>query len=184
MKMIAAASLVALMTASNADAALLTYNVNGVFEDNSTLTGSFTFNDEEGSFFRQLSNVSIALSAPAGFVATQTRGGTYYTLGGNNVAFRAYFRDPNLSESVSLAFLADYVEDGLLKKIISGNLQARDGFGSFYTNANSVDVYLSSGTITLAQSVPEPATWAMFIGGLGMVGYALRRRQRVKISVC
>jgi hypothetical protein len=30
-------------------------------------------------------------------------------------------------------------------------------------------------------AVPEPATWAMFIGGFGLVGAAMRRRQRVAV---
>jgi hypothetical protein len=33
-----------------------------------------------------------------------------------------------------------------------------------------------------AASVPEPATWAMFIGGFGMIGAGMRRRQRVTVS--
>jgi hypothetical protein len=33
-------------------------------------------------------------------------------------------------------------------------------------------------TIALAGAVPEPATWAMMIGGFGLVGGALRRRAR------
>lgn len=38
---------------------------------------------------------------------------------------------------------------------------------------------------TLAQAipaVPEPATWAMMILGMGAVGYAMRRRQSVRVS--
>ena len=31
---------------------------------------------------------------------------------------------------------------------------------------------------TIAAAVPEPATWAMMIGGLGLVGFAARRRTR------
>lgn len=33
-----------------------------------------------------------------------------------------------------------------------------------------------------AGAVPEPATWAMFIGGFGLVGAALRHRRRVAVS--
>ena len=31
-------------------------------------------------------------------------------------------------------------------------------------------------------AVPEPATWAMFIGGFGAIGGMMRRRQRVTVS--
>ena len=33
----------------------------------------------------------------------------------------------------------------------------------------------------VAAAVPEPATWAMFIGGFGMIGGAMRRRQRTAV---
>ena len=38
-----------------------------------------------------------------------------------------------------------------------------------------------SGTLSLA-AIPEPATWAMMIGGFGMVGAAARRRTRVNVA--
>jgi hypothetical protein len=36
---------------------------------------------------------------------------------------------------------------------------------------------------TPASAVPEPATWAMMILGLGMTGYAMRRRGKVRFNV-
>jgi hypothetical protein len=38
------------------------------------------------------------------------------------------------------------------------------------------------GQVTLP-GVPEPATWAMMIGGIGMVGGAMRRRRSVSTKV-
>lgn len=35
---------------------------------------------------------------------------------------------------------------------------------------------------TVAAAVPEPATWAMMIGGLGLVGFAARRRHRPAVT--
>lgn len=37
--------------------------------------------------------------------------------------------------------------------------------------------FLSDATLTIAGGVPEPATWALMIGGLGLTGYSLRRRR-------
>jgi hypothetical protein len=40
------------------------------------------------------------------------------------------------------------------------------------------------GTVTPgAGAVPEPATWAMMIGGFGAVGFAMRRRQKVTTRI-
>lgn len=36
----------------------------------------------------------------------------------------------------------------------------------------------NSGALDLTIAVPEPATWAMMLAGLGIVGVAMRRRQR------
>jgi hypothetical protein len=36
--------------------------------------------------------------------------------------------------------------------------------------------------LSVAAAVPEPATWVMFIGGFGLIGGAMRRRQRVNVS--
>jgi len=35
---------------------------------------------------------------------------------------------------------------------------------------------------TSSSAVPEPASWAMFIGGFGLIGGAMRRRQRTTVS--
>jgi hypothetical protein len=46
--------------------------------------------------------------------------------------------------------------------------------GFFYTGLDNVSVELLSGVV----GVPEPASWALMIAGFGLVGAALRRRQR------
>lgn len=64
---------------------------------------------------------------------------------------------------------------------------------SFAGIAHSVDFggsanYVAFDNITLGSdtpgggTVPEPATWALMIGGFGMVGGAMRRRHSVKVA--
>jgi len=60
-----------------------------------------------------------------------------------------------------------------------------DNLGNIYLAGENSLVGLGSGLIKLkrnevAAAVPEPATWAMMLGGLGLVGGAMRRR---KVSV-
>jgi hypothetical protein len=69
------------------------------------------------------------------------------------------------------------------------------GDGKFYLEfhetfddvAGAADGRWNSGTLTfreigLAGGVPEPATWAMMLAGFGIVGGAMRRRQRTSVS--
>lgn len=49
------------------------------------------------------------------------------------------------------------------------------GRGAVAVDDVTVDVRLAA-----PGAVPEPATWAMMIGGFGMVGGALRRKQKIK----
>jgi hypothetical protein len=46
---------------------------------------------------------------------------------------------------------------------------------------NGVDVLNYTAGVSIA-AVPEPATWAMFIGGFGLIGGAMRRRRKVSVS--
>lgn len=58
-------------------------------------------------------------------------------------------------------------------------LTIRDLVNGDTGNLNSWTLNLT----TTVSAVPEPATWAMMIGGFGMVGGSMRRRQSVKSSV-
>lgn len=49
-----------------------------------------------------------------------------------------------------------------------------------------INPFFGNGQLTIspvAAAVPEPATWGMMILGMGAVGYALRRRQKVTTRV-
>jgi len=47
-----------------------------------------------------------------------------------------------------------------------------------YVSPNSVNGFALK--VTIASAVPEPATWAMFITGFGMIGAASRRKARAR----
>lgn len=64
--------------------------------------------------------------------------------------------------------------------------EARSGIATTPDVASDYATDFSAfGTVTIngAGAVPEPATWAMMIGGFGMVGGAMRRRQATKASI-
>ncbi len=65
----------------------------------------------------------------------------------------------------------------------SSTFLLRDGNGSIqftsFDRTTSKDAFLDNVRIA---AVPEPATWAMMIFGFGMVGGAMRRRQKVRFA--
>lgn len=50
--------------------------------------------------------------------------------------------------------------------------------GTASNDGLGVDDFTLTATLGPAGVVPEPATWAMMIGGIGLAGSTLRRRQR------
>jgi len=60
------------------------------------------------------------------------------------------------------------------------SLNAGDTYG-FYVN--STDGCCGPGAISFAQSgVPEPASWALMLGGFGAIGGAMRSRRKTAVS--
>jgi hypothetical protein len=61
---------------------------------------------------------------------------------------------------------------------------ALGGTGGFaYVAPGTIGILHDFGATASAEAspTPEPATWAMFIGGFGLIGGALRRRQNVSV---
>jgi PEP-CTERM motif len=56
---------------------------------------------------------------------------------------------------------------------------ARSGYNVIDSTA---DGFKLKGLTVTAQAVPEPATWGMMIGGMGIAGMALRRRRRTAVA--
>ena len=58
------------------------------------------------------------------------------------------------------------------------SLEGREGSQSNRSQPNRFSL-----ATTPASAVPEPASWAMMISGIGMAGMALRQRRRVRVAV-
>jgi len=50
------------------------------------------------------------------------------------------------------------------------------------TSSPGAPPFLLLDNVTLAAAVPEPTTWAMMLGGFGLVGFLARRRQRAHLA--
>jgi len=86
--------------------------------------------------------------------------------------------------TASYADAANLVDLDLDFAVGADGLLRLEWFEDFNDSAISPDAIWNSGTITVTYealdtpgAVPEPATWAMLIGGFGMVGGTLRRRR-------
>ena len=57
----------------------------------------------------------------------------------------------------------------------------------FYADRENTGAFLSlnllsTGVIVTPPAVPEPATWAMMLVGMGAIGFAARRRRNVSVT--
>jgi hypothetical protein len=137
-----------------------------VLANTEVLLGASVFGSATDFIRFQFSDVD-GLTVPTTF-DLQLSGCAIITGGGFNCTQRVTFSELPRSGTISVDLLAtapDYFEGG----------QSRNG-ATFAFNATDASV---------TAAVPEPATWAMMIGGFGMVGGAMRsarRKQRVSVS--
>lgn len=178
MKRLLVAGLIATLNSGSVNATVFTYNVAGTFVDGSILSGSFAYDDSKTTF-SQYQDVNILLSG-RDFIFDSI---PYITSGFMSPFFSLNFQSKSEgTTAIELAFNA--VHDGAnLIAITDGNLIAAD---SHYTvslgGPNPPEIGLVAGTITLQSAVPEPASWAMLIAGFGLIGGAMRRRQRISVT--
>jgi hypothetical protein len=117
-------------------------------------------------------------------IATQETSGDGLTSFGSGFGFAdgtlstGFFTNTDV---VSLANLYTSLSSGSL----AFSLADVDPYDNFYDFTLGVDgglINVGQGpVVTPPSSVPEPATWAMFIGGFGLIGSAMRRRQRTAV---
>lgn len=73
---------------------------------------------------------------------------------------------------------------------VSVNLRGLEAPDSFNIMGDRININFRASSpgdyirvLTAASAVPEPSTWAMMIGGFGLVGGAMRRRRKVSTKV-
>ncbi len=159
----------------------MTWNVTGVFNDGGTLSGTFTM-DEYDFLLSDFSLTTTAGSLEPGF--TYTADSAYFSNTNPDYAPTPIYIDfaPAWSNDLHIQFANDLGVAAPTDQIIGG-YQSFECLNSWSCPAPGFDGYavryLVSGEATLVgDAVPEPATWASMILGLGAIGAGLRTRRR------
>jgi len=108
-----------------------------------------------------------------------------YDIGSTNVAFNSTLTFANLTAftnafgAINTSILSNGNGTSGDRDINPSNLSGNLFYvAAAFSNSGSNDSFKVNGiTFTAAPPVPEPATWAMMIGGLGLVGMSMRRRK-------
>jgi hypothetical protein len=169
--MIAACAIAMSATAANAT----TFYLKDVkFDDGTTLSGSFS-------------------TGYYGYVETHNMTSTNGALDGHH-----YVNDINVDHNPGTGDITVYHPDyqGFLTLSIGQALDTLNGDAAIITDGVSYECSdfscpggtarnITSGFITTLApgGVPEPASWALMLGGTGLVGGALRHRRRSKLAI-
>lgn len=156
-----AASGISFLLASQANAAVFTYDLRGSSTANFTIdTDVNKFAERVNAFeYYRVSGVfqGVTLAAATVVFPTANIGGAFYV---------------NVGSGKEVSLWGTQLYTGSLA---SPTLSS----GTFKLNGGAVTLTVKS----TAGAVPEPATWAMMILGMGAVGYAMRRRQKATAKV-
>jgi hypothetical protein len=101
---------------------------------------------------------------------------TYGTFNGTSVTFALSNGSTGAFASTGGGYATPDVYNSGLQTAF-GSLQLTTGIGD-YLQISSLTYTTDDGQ----SAVPEPASWAMMVGGFGLIGGALRRRQRTSLA--
>lgn len=194
---LAAAAVLAAGTAGAADAAVVVNVAQVGANVVATTTGTLNLTGltSQGAFSLSRGIISnfayVATGATDGVTVTGYSGLTGPTAFGSSSTYVGATSGTGSSFAINgsgfgspYVFVAtDYVSGGLLA---GTSVFANQTFASLGLATGSYLFSSGNDTVTvnvLATAVPEPAGWAMMIGGMGVVGFALRRRRVARTTV-
>ena len=172
-KILAVVAAAALLQAAAAHASILDWS----FTAFNGLSGSGTFTADQDAVFPDTYHVTSA---------TGTIGGEAVTLSGydnaDNVAFPT---SPVLIDSLGIGFATAgglfynlYEDFGLVgPNYACGSPYCIEGPNAFNVAAENVQSVPTLSITLRAEGVPEPAAWALMLGGFGGLGAVMRRRR-------
>ncbi len=141
----------------------------GISGTTGALKGTLSFSQSVGN--------TIAQSV-SNFFTFNDKAGSTYSFSADSVRTDAFVND-SATKSGTLFVLGNVLNNslGLTSTPASLTVQFNSTGNSAYSSALSLSVP------PIAGGVPEPATWAMMVIGVGAIGGAMRRRQKVSTRV-
>lgn len=182
------------MVSAQADAATFLFSYSGAaFGNSATATGSFDIADSalasvsHGFTFGygSVSNLTMTVSgagAGNGIFDTKTFA-TFLFWSPSQLDFTKQLVGQSLTDGTRFGQLGQGGFAGDFN-LFSGAIHAPTGYGTFTLGANrGLGAKMALTSLMVSGAVPEPASWAMMIVGVGAIGVALRRRSKVTTTV-
>ncbi len=174
----------AMLWASSAPAALITWTVTGgKFDDGGTFSGTFVYDDDNG--WMDTWDITSSSKAPFGVnYATYGLGSTAFTNIADPLKVTGGFSVSDFDPGV-FAWASDLSFTNLFLNLPGTvSLTGAETYNDcpHWTDCKIVTRRIVAGIAStegvVAGPVPEPASWAMMVGGFALVGGAMRSRRR------
>jgi len=168
---LASALALSLAAAPPASADVL-WTVTGQFDDGGLLSGWFDYT--QYGFLADWSVTTTAGSSQPGF--TYTPQTTFPAASGPTF----YDVEPDYFGALHLTFTGDLTVATANNPLVGGiggpSYECVSSFSCVFGPVDGHSRFITSGFASAATGAPEPAAWALMIGGFGLAGAALRRR--------
>ena len=166
--MVGALSAIGILSAEPASAAALWWKVSGTFDDGGTLTGIFHTNVY--GFLDSYDLKTSANSPFGGFEFSTPNASNHFISGGVTATSLYVFGTSYNGEQLNLNF-SQSIYAPSHNVLLSSSFECQNS----YSCPSGGDVrFLTAGVA----AVPEPATWALMLVGLGGIGMAMRAARR------